>query len=211
MAQAKAQEFSDMTWEAALTLAVPAIVAVLGFTFAYVNSLRLARRNDCLERINKQLSDFYGPLLALSSASEASWEIFTRKYRSEWKSFWRHDPPPTPEETAPWRLWMSVVVMPLNRKMSDVIVSKADLIDETDVPSPLLDLCAHVAAYETVLKRWEAKDYSEHRSPLNFPGAALHEYVSSSFARLKLEQQRLLDMDQIPRIVGGGGARGRAV
>ena len=82
--------------------------------------------------------------------------------------------------------------MPLNVRMVEVIVQKADLLDDPDMPACLLELCAHVAAYRALLKRWEEGDYSENVSILPFPQAALAEYTSTRFARLKHEQQDLL-------------------
>jgi hypothetical protein len=60
----------------ALTLGVPAAVAVVGFFVAYVVNLRLAERADQLERLSRQLSDFYGLLFALVKATDISWRAF---------------------------------------------------------------------------------------------------------------------------------------
>ena len=179
-----------MTWQAAIAIAVPALVAIAGYAVAHRNNLRLAERNDRLDRVSRQLSNFYGPLLALSYASNASWRVFRRRYRPG-GGFW-NDPPPTLEEAAIWRSWMTEVFTPLNRQMRDVVVTKADLLDEDHMPQPLLDLCAHVASYEPVLKRWEEGDYSEHIALLHFPAEELSEYVSERFEALKAEQNALL-------------------
>jgi hypothetical protein len=87
---------------------------------------------------------------------------------------------------------MTAVFMPLNRRLSDVIVDHADLLEEERVPGLLLDVCAHVAAYEAVLKRWEEGDYAEHTAPINFPADELLAYAEAGVRRLKSEQQRLL-------------------
>ena len=44
-------------------------IAVIGYFIKYRIDLKLAQRNDRLERINRQLSEFYGPLLALTRSS----------------------------------------------------------------------------------------------------------------------------------------------
>ena len=82
--------------------------------------------------------------------------------------------------------------MPLNRHLRDVIVEHADLLDEDRVPPLLLDVCAHVASYEAVLRRWEEGDYTEHTTSLNFPGDKLLAYADAGVRRLKSEQQKLL-------------------
>jgi hypothetical protein len=185
-----------MSWQAALTLAVPALIAVVGYAFTYANGLRLAARKDRLDRVTRQLSDFYGPLLALSSANAAAWKAFRRRYRPD-MGFW-NDPPPTQDDAAAWRLWMTTVFVPANRQMRDVVVNNADLLDEDDMPQVMLELCAHVAAYEPILLRWQDGDFSEHYVSLNFPGEDLQEYLSRCFRSLKAEQNKLL-LRTVPR------------
>lgn len=180
-----------MTTGAILALAVPATVAVVGIFATYANNLRLARRKDRLERINQQLSDLYGPLVSLSSASQAAWLVFRRRWRPYVRSYWG-DPELNDEERVAWRTWMAAVFMPLNRRMRDVVVERADLLEESSIPACLLDLCAHVAAYEAVLAQWDEGNYSENTADINFPMAAVSGYAEASFARLKAEQQKLL-------------------
>jgi hypothetical protein len=57
----------DRTEEAVALIGV--CIAVIGYFVKYRFDLRLAQRNDRLERINRQLSEFYGPLLALTRSS----------------------------------------------------------------------------------------------------------------------------------------------
>jgi hypothetical protein len=168
-------------------------VAVGGYLLTYRNSLRLSRRKDRLDRVTRQLSDLYGPLFATASASKATWLTFREQVRPGGGAFWdRPGPPPSTEERAAWRLWMTTVFMPLNRRMRDVIVDHADLLDEERIPDLLLEVCAHVAAYEAVLRQWEQSDYSEHTTRINFPADELLRYASEGVRRLKAEQNRLL-------------------
>jgi hypothetical protein len=180
-----------MSWEAAVAIGIPAVVAVAGYFVAYGNNLRLAARNDRLDRVNRQLQELYGPLVALVHAGNRSWEVFRIQNRPG-GSYWGRDPPPTDQEAHAWRLWVSTVFMPLNRQMRDAVVTHADLLLEDEVESCLLDLCAHVAAYEAILTRWEAADYSEHAPPLPFPRERLSAYVGQAYRRLKLQQKALL-------------------
>jgi hypothetical protein len=176
---------------------VGVVVAVIGYFVTYRTNLRLAQRNDRLERINRQLSEFYGPLLALTRASGQSWQAFRRRYRPPGsESFWKSDPPPTKEDAIAWRLWMTTVFMPVHQRMMDLVLSRADLIEEPDMPSCLMALCAHVAGYQAVLKEWETAEISVARedniSVVNFPGQELAEYAATAFSRLKAEQADLL-------------------
>ena len=172
------------------------LVAAFGYVVKHASDVRLAQRNDRLQRINRQLSDFYGPLLALTRSSNESWLAFRKRYRPGSGSYWKTDPPPTVDDVIAWRLWMTTVFMPVNQRMTDLVLSHADLIDEPEMPPCLLAMCAHVAGYQAVLKRWEAGEISlcreDNVSIVNFPSQELAEYASAAFTRLKAEQGALL-------------------
>jgi hypothetical protein len=51
-----------------LSATIAAVVAIFVLGRQYRNGLRLAARQAHLDRVNKQITEFYGPLLALSSA-----------------------------------------------------------------------------------------------------------------------------------------------
>ena len=176
---------------AAATIGTSVLVAFAGFLAAYLNNLRLTQRKDRLDRVSRQLSDLYGPLLALESTQGSTWALFRSRYRPT-RPYWDPESPPTEEEALAWRTWMTEVFMPLNRKMVDVIRARADLLDDDHMPTCLLDICSHTASYEVVLNRWEAGDYTENTALADFPRDELHPYLSGSFDRLKAEQQRLL-------------------
>ena len=176
---------------------VGVVAAVIGYFVKYRIDLRLAQRNDRLERINRQLSEFYGPLLALTRSSGQSWQAFRQRYRPPGsESFWKSDPPPTREDAIAWRLWMTTVFMPVHQRMMELVLERADLIEEPEMPPALLDLCAHVSGYQAILKEWETGEISVARedniSVVNFPGQELAEYAAAAFGRLKAEQARHL-------------------
>lgn len=173
-----------------LSLAVTLAVAVAGFGATYLTNLRLARRKDRLDRVNRQLSELYGPLYAQAEVVNRAWRKFADTYGIVWSD--------TAERAATWRLWMSTVFMPLNRRMVDLVVSHGDLLIEDTIPESLKELCAHVACYEPVVARWQEDGFSsvlyeDHVSIAgNFPRTALDRYLKSSFEALKREQAELL-------------------
>lgn len=185
-----------MDWTQVVALA-SVVGAVIGYFFTYVTNLRLAQRNDRLERINSQLSEFYGPLLALTRSSDQSWQAFRKRYRPPGsESFWKNDPPPTMDDAAAWRLWMTTVFVPVHQQMMELVLNRAHLIEEPEMPSCLLTLCAHVNGYQAILKEWETGEISVERedniSVVNFPGQELAAYAAAAFSRLKAEQAELL-------------------
>jgi hypothetical protein len=172
-------------------LTVTVILALVGYGLTYRNNVRLEQRRAHLERVDRQLSEFYGPLFATTAAAAIAWRGFRSLVPSRAGiSFWG-DPPPSEAEAATWRLWMKEVFMPLNLKMEALIVEKADLLVEPEMPDSLLQLCAHVEAYRTVLRKWEMQDFSDHVSVVEYP-YELNAYARLRYRDLKAEQQRLL-------------------
>jgi hypothetical protein len=184
-----------MDWTGIATF-VGVCVAAIGYVVKYRADLQLAQRNDRLERINRQLSDFYGPLLALTQSSNVSWQAFRKRYRTGGGSYWKSNPPPTREDVIAWRLWMTTVFEPIHQRMMEIVLERADLIEEPEMPPCLLTLCAHVAGYQAVLKEWELGEISADRqdniSVVNFPTQEVAEYAAMRFSTLKAEQARLL-------------------
>jgi hypothetical protein len=172
-----------------ITAAASVLVALLAGLLTYRNNQRLGLRQDQLARVNAQLEEFYGPLLALSQASNRAWLAFRRRYRPGGPYF---DGTETEADRNNWVHWMREVFIPTNRRIYEIIVTKAHLLDDDEMPPCLLDLCAHVAGYEAMVKRWDKGDTTELTSLLNHPSEPFLQYVSESFARLKHLQQELL-------------------
>jgi hypothetical protein len=189
-------------WKTTVTLVVTVVVAFAGWVFAYLNAARLADKNAALdrerqqraarlERVNRQLSELYGPLLAVSQAGTSAWRSFGHMYmRRDVTSMAEA----TPEELEKFRLWMQVVQMPLNERLAELVVTKADLLNGDDVPDVLLELCAHVFSYRGVIARWALNDFSRDFTALQFPGARLSAYASENYKALKVEQQELIGL-----------------
>lgn len=176
---------------------MPAIVATVALAFTgylatYLNSLRLTQRQERLERVNRQLSEFYGPLIALTESNRQIFDAFAQGHvRPDGHSPFQHEDPPTDEELTEWRIWFTSVFLPNIKAMRDIAQSKADLLVDSRMPPVLLLLCAHVAGYEVTVARWEAGDYTEHLSVVAYP-EAISEYAVSCFERLAREQAALL-------------------
>jgi hypothetical protein len=78
----------------------------------------------------------------------------------------------------------------------EVIINKAHLLIEDEMPSCLLEFCAHKAGYDVLIERWKEGDYAEHLSVVRHPGDNLLDYLQRSFIELKREQARELDATQ---------------
>jgi hypothetical protein len=78
----------------------------------------------------------------------------------------------------------------------EVIINKAYLLIEDEMPQCLLDFCAHKAGYDVVIERWKQGGYAEHLSVVRHPGDALLDYLQRSFIELKRKQAEEIDATQ---------------
>jgi hypothetical protein len=177
-----------------IALVVTIALAFAGYLATYLNGVRLSQRQERLARVNRQLSDFYGPLFALTEGNSRSYaEFLERNVRPDGSSpFGEGGPAATERESSEWRLWASTVFLPNIQAMRDLVIQRADLLREREVPPVLLELCAHVSGYEITAARWAREDYSEHLSVVPFPGEEIRAYARRGFTELKAEQARLL-------------------
>jgi hypothetical protein len=81
--------------------------------------------------------------------------------------------------------------MPLNNVREKIIIEKAYLIIEEQMPRCLLDFVTHVVGYKAVLSKWAEGDFGERRSTIGWP-PEFDGYIERSYMVLKAEQTRLL-------------------
>jgi hypothetical protein len=186
--------YADASIARETTLPNPIIVTVLlafaGYAVTYFNNVRLEQRKAKLKFVSDQLQFLYGPLFSLNSASTEAWTAFRSRYRPG-GAFFRADDPPSDDELKQWRLWMQEVFMPINLQMRKAIVENTHLVEGQDMPQSFRDLLAHVEVYKVTVKKWEANDFSEHTSYLNFPSDFGRE-VQATFEALKRRQAGLI-------------------
>ena len=161
------------------------ILALAGYLITSLSNQELARRQDKLRLVNERLNQFYGPLYVASEAGDIAYRSLLHrqgKTKSE---------PIREEDLKEWVLWMNTIFMPLNDVRERIIIEKAALIIEEEMPQCLLDFVTHVVGYKAVMAKWAEGDYSERRSTIGWP-PEFDVYVKRSYAALKAEQARLM-------------------
>jgi len=161
------------------------ILALAGYLITSLSNQELARRQDKLRLVNERLNQFYGPLYVASEAGNIAYRsLLTRqgKVKSD---------PIRDEDLKEWILWMNTIFSPLNDIRERIIVEKASLIIEEEMPQCLLDFVTHVVGYKAVIAKWSEGDYSERRSTIGWP-PEFDIYVKTSYAALKAEQAYLM-------------------
>jgi hypothetical protein len=171
------------SWQATVILTV--ILAFVGYLTTFLSARMLARRKDKLDLVNRRLNEFYGPLYVASQAGNIAYRSLLKKQGKT------QSEPILDSEMKEWVLWMKTIFMPLNNIREKIIIDKAYLVVEEEMPQCLLDFVTHVVGYKAVLSKWADGDYTERRSTIGWP-PAFDIYVERSYKALKAEQTQLL-------------------
>lgn len=126
-----------------------------------------------VEHINKQLDQFYGPMLALSGAGSVLWKNFCQVKKRSPSHFFTKDSNEeenrlTDDEVfVDYMRVMREVFYPMDYKREKLIVTNAALIEldgETNnFPEVLIQVISHSAELRAIIKRWN----DECRNELN--------------------------------------------
>ncbi len=182
-----------------LTILIPLVLAIIGYFF---NKRLEGKKNDRerrnrqlaeqLIRVNKQLDEFYGPLLAVVQANQKAWDSFTKKHDGN-PHFYRKKHNPTPEQVAEFHTWMKTVFLPNNMTLHDIIVNKTSLMMEDEIPGVLLGLLAHIAEFKIIFARRKDEHEEVAETGNKYEGEALLKYCEEKFRALKIKQSELLE------------------
>ncbi len=167
------------------TATLTIILAFAGYLVTFFSTRMLARRQDKLRLVDRRLNEFYGPLYVASEAGNIAYRSLLKKQGKT------QSEPILDSEMKEWVLWMTTIFMPLNDVREKIIIEKAYLIVEEQMPQCLLDFVTHVVGYKAVLSKWAEGDYSERRSTIGWP-PEFDIYVRQSYQALKAEQTSLL-------------------
>lgn len=174
------------------------VPAVGGYLFTFYNTLKADQRNHTIARINEQVRDFYGPLLACITASKSSYDAMIRQnspdgsVESFVKAIKEH---PEGREGVIYRDWMISVLQPLNEKAADTIINNLNLLEspavgKVIVPPSMLQFVAHVSSLRVVIEQWGKGNVAEW-SVVSYPNDLL-DVISEDFRRITRKQQKLL-------------------
>ena len=172
---------SSLEMAASLTI----LLAFVGYLMTFWITRVMARRADKLKLIDQRLNEFYGPLYVATVAGNIAYRSLLKKQGKT------HCHPITDAEMKEWMLWMNTIFMPLNDIREKIIIEKAHLIVEEQMPQCLLDFVTHVVGYKALVAKWADGDYTERRSMIGWP-PEFDVYVERSYQALKAEQTRLL-------------------
>lgn len=178
-----------------LSVAVGLLVGLIGAGYAWVMTRREERRRWTLERVERQIRELYGPVVALIDAKQALWAAFSSNYRPAHGSaaYWTDDLPLSEAEKEVWRRWMRDVFMPTNLRLEALILGHMDLFESDTLPVHAVRLLEHVGAYRVVLQQWQDGNFERHISVINYP-EEFDAAMRAHYQALRLRQKRLLGL-----------------
>ncbi|MBD2564844.1 MULTISPECIES: hypothetical protein [Nostoc] len=185
------------------------IAAIIGL-FSIAWQIRANRMDDKraaqLHRLDKQLSDLYGPLYALFESGDKQWRAFLREFSSHKNPNWflgffpteeYQFTPPNEEQLRIFRLWTENIFMHTNTRLEETIINNAELIVGKEMPQAFLNFCVHVASVRASAAEWsvpnfEKANWRKHIAIFPHPAGELHNYIVTAFRYLKREQYLLI-------------------
>ncbi len=180
-------EMVDLYWGSVLDgltadgiTAAAAVLALMAGFWAIKAKRRDDRRADRLNRVNRQLSDFYGKLSILYEAGMRDWCSFIIQYGNDSKILGREfvrffpfeekeDEPitrfnpeaPNAEQLKAYRKWLRTLFLKTNERMLEVIYANADLIIGKSMPPVLILFAEHVASVRLMQLTLEEEEHKE--------------------------------------------------
>ncbi|CAE8700584.1 unnamed protein product [Polarella glacialis] len=179
---------------------------------------RAQRLHSELERTERQLAQVFGPLTAITHATQVGFKSFVAEHEEcrhvlRTLRLQRLQGDQSLEKEAPWisnckaleahialrprsregRRYRGLVLctlQPLNRQAMDIALNHTHLIDG-DFPECLYSLYAHVIEMDSLLERWRQRDFSALFARTPYP-MEVNKWASNEFQRLRQKQTELI-------------------
>jgi hypothetical protein len=174
-----------------ITLVVTIGLAFVGYVATYLNNLVLLRRSERLRLITSQLNELYGPMYVITQTGQVLFKALRLKSQTQGRKFIDSDAPKSADDISEWRIWVEEVFMPLNEQLQQILIQKAHLIIEEEMPTCFKMFSAHHAGYKALVRKWHEGDFSEATSLIPYPEDIIS-YAEQSYQVLKAKQMRMI-------------------
>jgi hypothetical protein len=129
-----------------------AVITVFALLAAYIKLRQEIRKGRhervydlSLDRLKRQLSEFYGPLFMLTASTS---DIADKVWATDvWDEVWRG------------------VIVPSQQEIRTILLTKIDLLDEAQIPQSYFDFLRHINVSRGYLKSGLGKDYFKKDTP----------------------------------------------
>jgi len=167
------------------------LLAFIGYIVSYLNNLRINKRKDRLDYVNKQLNEFYGPLYVITQSSEITYEALREVTAKRGNRYINQEAPKKKGDLSQWEIWLKEVFIPTYDILDKLIIEKSYLIEERDIPDCLNNIIAHNAGYKVLIKNWEKGNFEDRKSIVKYADD-LAKYAKEKYLKLKQKQTKLI-------------------
>jgi hypothetical protein len=169
---------------------------MLGYFIKYRNDLKLQKRKDSLDMINRQLSEFYGPILGQRKIAQKAWDKFVEKYNIKLSDFHEDTLKKANINSDIWQKWIRNVFFPINDNILQTFISKNDLLIkdkiEDKIDDVFIDYCLHSATFRVVMDSWRDNKESDLFSYTTVSFEKFDEAINEGYVSLLKKRKKLL-------------------
>lgn len=174
---------------------------LLAYSYQVFAATMADRRAQDLDRLAKQLEEFYGPVLSLATSTWRIFKLFAETHTDcEYPTQMQQIIARVKNDhhvRAEYVRWMRQALLPLHRRAATIIDTKAHLFEEDCMNYELMEYVAMVRSYEVIEHKWSQGDFTTLFSPLRYPPGILN-HVDVTFKKLRARQAMLLSMPVDP-------------
>lgn len=180
-----------------------ALILLCGFAVTWRSTLKRYEL-DCraqslkseLERTDRQLEVLFGPLHAITHATNVGWLSFLADHNAAFSAEAevlveeKIKKRPKDVEATHFRELIIRTLQPLNRRAMELILQNTHLIDG-EFPDCLYKLYSHVIEMDSLLERWERRDFTVMFPPTVYP-KEVNTWAGHEFEVLRQKQTDLM-------------------
>ncbi|MFE2374009.1 hypothetical protein [Streptomyces sp. NPDC059398] len=170
------------------------VVAIMAYWLNHRGEVRRSLRKERINWVSSQLRELYGPLLVLVETNERAWSEYRRAYFPTDRGV-SPEVSLTDSVSMRWHVWVETVFAPRAQQIREIVTARGDLIIEREMPTVVLDFCAHAATYDALLADWGTASVND-STLIRHPGSDFLSYVRDSYIALKAEQEELLKLSR---------------
>lgn len=205
--------FTSLTFDEAISIfnilisVVGLLFVIVGWIVPYRQSIKLDKQNRKaslqqtqremkIQRIDEQLSKYYGPILAILKEQDIIWQGLCEEVGRTY-IFKSIDAPLNslePDNQKRWVHFVDTYKIPMQRQIADIMKENAHLAEVDITQTAPYEFLSYVVGWEMLdrQKKDGVPNFYDYNYPRDYP-ANFNKYIKETFDKLLQERNRLLD------------------
>ena len=169
---------STVVTSAAAGALISAVVAVTGWFVTMKREENRRRLDVDLQNLRRKIDELYGPLVGLLYEQAAVWDVITRLVPMDGERPRRSEF--GPQDWEKWNFFSEHHLIPIQRKVMDLVWAKVHLLNENTLPASLAQFIRNAAQFEALHTLYVKKHVrSDHVQGQSWPEGLLTELEST--------------------------------